>query len=704
MKRLLFTSMMFASLFQFAYAQNVQENGKLDIAKDTLQVKEVVVKASRPLSKLSDEGFVTDVKGSVLQKLGSAKDVLGLLPGILNNNGNIEVLGKGKPVFYLNGRIVRNMVEIDQLKSDQIDKIVVVTSPGARYGSSVNSVIKITTIGQLGDGFSFDNQTTFGYRDDFYGKENIALNYRLGGLDAFAICEYDENKIKTSSHHVQNSWLASHHQQVIDMDSKAKSQLYEGKWGFDYSFCKLHSLGAFYQVSYSPIRTPSTIHSSSYTDDMLEDSYDIAKEVRSRDLVHLIDGYYHGAFGKWTVEAVLDFMWKHTHENQDVMENMPEKQGQAFAIYDTGKAQLAAAEVHLSHPFLSGKLNFGAEYSKSTREESSENEQVVIDNKEDRIEESNMAIYLETIQHIGKSTIRLGGRYEHVNSSYYLNDAKNEECSHVYDKFFPSFSFSLPFGGAMLQLGYSKQCYRPLYSQLSGTVHYVNNYLYESGNPLLRTSYSDNISLNFKYQWLAVMASYKIVDDQIITSCTYWDDAKTIALLKKNNAPYKLSSLQVMASVAPGFIWGCYYPVLACGVVSQFYKVDYMDDVKHMNNPLAIVKFNNMLKLPHAYMLMASFNWRSEGNSENIKLKSTWQMNVSLSKDFGKNWNIKLVANDLFNTARNTRFQLFSGMCDVFSDKQSSMRYVECCVRYKLNVAKSKYLGKGTGNKERSRL
>lgn len=704
MKRLLFISMMLTVFFQFAPAQNVQEKDKLDIAKDTLQIKEVVVKASRPISKLNDEGFVTDVKGSILQKLGSAKDVLGMLPGVLNNNGNIEVFGKGTPVFYLNGRMVRNMVEIDQLKSDQIDKIVVVTSPGARYGSSVSSVIKITTVGQPGDGFSLDNQSTIGYREKFYGKEDLALNYRVGGLDAFAICEYDNDRIKTVSHHVQNSWLASHHQQVIKMNSTAKSQLLEGKWGFDYSFSKNHSLGAFYQVSYKPVKVPSAIQTNSYTDDLLGDSYDIDKRVRSRDLMHLVDGYYNGVFGKLRIEAVLDFMWKHTHETQDVTENTAENQMQDFAIHDAGKAKLAAGEVHLSHPFLSGKLNFGVEYSKSIREESSYNEQIIIDDEKDRIEESNMALYLETMQRIGKTTIRLGGRYEHVNSAYYQAGVKEKEGSHVYDKLFPTFSLSLPVGSAMLQLGYSKQCYRPLYSQLSGTIHYVNNYLYQSGNPLLRTSYSDNISLNFKYRWLAVMASYKIVDDQIITSCIYYDDAKTIALLKKDNAPYKLSNLQVMASVAPGFIWNCYYPVLACGIVSQFYKVDYLDGVKRMNAPLAIVKFNNMLKLPDAYMMMVNFNWRSDGNSENIKLKSTWQMNVSLSKDFSKHWNVKLVGNDLFNTASKSRFKLYSGMSDVYSEKQSCMRYVECCIRYKLNVAKSKYLGKGAGNKERSRL
>lgn len=150
----------------------------------------------------------------------------------------------------------------------------------------------------------------------------------------------------------------------------------------------------------------------------------------------------------------------------------------------------------------------------------------------------------------------------------------------------------------MVQLSYSKQCYRPLYSQLSNTVHYVNKYLYQSGNPYLQPSYSDNISLNLRYRWLALTANYKKVQNQIITSYTYYDDAKTIALLKKENSRNSLSNLQIMASFMPGFLWKCYYPVLACGIVSQFYKIDYRGNIKHVDNPLVVVKFNNILGCP----------------------------------------------------------------------------------------------------------
>ena len=64
-------------------ASNISRVGDQNFGKDTLQLWEVVVRATRPLAKLNSEGFVTEVKGTVLEKLGFAKDVMGMLPGVL---------------------------------------------------------------------------------------------------------------------------------------------------------------------------------------------------------------------------------------------------------------------------------------------------------------------------------------------------------------------------------------------------------------------------------------------------------------------------------------------------------------------------------------------------------------------------------------------------------------------------------------------
>lgn len=673
-----------------------------NFGKDTLQLREVVVRATRPLAKLNSEGFVTEVKGTVLEKLGFAKDVMGMLPGVLNNNGSIEVFGKGKPVFYINGHIVRNNIEVEQLKANQIDKITVITNPGSRYASTVGSIIKITTIKKVGDGFSFDNIATFGCRNYLYGKDNLDLNYRIDNLDVFGTLGFEKGKDTNSSKNVQNSWLSSHHQQNTTMKSTQHSKLIDGKWGFDFSSSPKLSFGAFYQVSYAPTKTNSSIMSSLYSDDVIESETSAYKDIKLRDLEHLLDGYCHGVWGKWNLEMTFDLMWKKTRENQNVIEQTGINQD--FGIKDVGHARLMAMELYASHPFLKGNFSFGVDFTNSSREENSKSDNSIMAGENNKIQELNMAYYVETMQHLGNVTLRIGGRYEHVNSEYFIGDRKNHEQSHVYDKFFPTASLSLPIGKTMVQLSYSKQCYRPLYSQLSNTVHYVNKYLYQSGNPYLQPSYSDNISLNLRYRWLALTANYKKVRNQIITSYTYYDDAKTIALLKKENSRNSLSNLQIMASFMPGFLWKCYYPVLACGVVSQFYKIDYRGNIKHVDNPLVVVKFNNIFKFHNNYMATVNYSWRSEGNSENIKMGSVGQINLSLAKDLSKKWNVKLSANDIFNTARKNTFTIFSGMNDVYIEKVATVRAVECIVRYKFNTVKAKYKGKGAGKKEMDRL
>lgn len=698
--RRLFIFLFYLSWTQIVLAQTGIANQ--NFGKDTLQLREVVVRATRPLAKLNSEGFVTEVKGTVLEKLGFAKDVMGMLPGVLNNNGSIEVFGKGKPVFYINGHIVRNNIEVEQLKANQIDKITVVTNPSSRYASTVGSIIKITTIKKVGDGFSFDNIATFGYRNYLYGKDNLDLNYRADKFVVFGTFGFEKGKDTNSSKNVQNSWLSSHHQQNTTMKSTQHSKLIDGKWGFDFSSSPKLSFGAFYQVSYAPTKTNSSIMSSLYSDDVIESETSAYKDVKLRDLEHLLDGYCHGVWGKWNLEMTFDLMWKKTHENQNVIEQTGINQN--FGIKDVGHARLMATELYASHPFLKGNFSFGVDFTNSSREENSESENSIMAGENNKIQELNMAYYVETMQHLGNVTFRIGGRYEHVNSEYFIGGRKNHEQSHVYDKFFPTASLSLPIGKTMVQLSYSKQCYRPLYSQLSNTVHYVNKYLYQSGNPYLQPSYSDNISLNLRYRWLALTANYKKVRNQIITSYTYYDDAKTIALLRKENSRNCLSNLQIMASFMPGFLWKCYYPVLACGVVSQFYKIDYRGNIKHVDNPLVVVKFNNILKFHNNYMATINYSWRSEGNSENIKMGSVGQINLSLAKDLSKKWNVKLSANDIFNTARKNTFTIFSGMNDVYIERAASVRAVEFIVRYKFNTVKTKYKGKGAGKKEMDRL
>ena len=103
-------------------------------------------------------------------------------------------------------------------------------------------------------------------------------------------------------------------------------------------------------------------------------------------------------------------------------------------------------------------------------------------------------------------------------------------------------------------------------------------------------------------------------------------------------------------------------------------------------------------------MINASLSWRSKGNSENIRAGQTFQLNIAVMKTISKHWDIKLSLNDIFNTAKENQFTIYSGIRNVFIARSNNLRGVECTVRYQFNIPKSKYKGKGAGNEEKKRL
>ena len=134
--------------------------GTIQLLPASYELEGVVVKGSRPMAKLRNDGLQVIVTGTYLSLAGTALDVLGKMPFVAKTGSTLEVLGKGTPIVYVNGRLVRDQSELDQLSSSDIKSVDVLTSPGARYSSSVNAVIRITTLVPVGEGFSFNDRTT----------------------------------------------------------------------------------------------------------------------------------------------------------------------------------------------------------------------------------------------------------------------------------------------------------------------------------------------------------------------------------------------------------------------------------------------------------------------------------------------------------------------------------------------------------------
>lgn len=663
------------------------------------QLNEIVVSAARNNTRLDSDGFITTISGTPLGEVGTVADLLGYIPGVLNNNGSVEVVGKGRPVIYINGRKLYNTAELEQLQSSRIKEVKVITNPGARYGSSVNAVIRITTVREYGDGFALDSRTVLGYRDYANVKEQLGLNYRTGGLDIFGFMEYADSRAKGTGVTSRNIWGKQHIANSLEMSERSHSRTVDGKAGFNYITPSGHSFGAFYQTVYTPVHENGTSESAYFINDILTDTGHILRRNSEKSREHLIDGYYSGNWGKWTADITFDFMWKRNRTKQDVVDS------ETMRFLDRNNGRMLAGELHLSREVLKGRLNLGAEFSDSDRKDIFDSEGSAIGDNDNRIREDNIGVYAELIRRFGPLSIQAGLRYEHIASDYYEYGKKIDGQSGRYDILLPSAVISFPVKKTMIQIGYSRKYYRPLYSQLSSTVYYYDKYTCETGNPMLKSTFSDNVSLNVRRGPFMLIANYKHQSGRIITACLDYPEKPDITLFKKENSPYPMHNLEVIASVSPGTVAKFYYPVFMAGIVAQFYKTDYQGRTVNMNNPMAIVRFNNIFMLPAGYRISADFSYRSEGDGENVRLwQPTWQINLAASKSFGRHWDIKLAVNDIFNTASKSGYTIYSGNHDISISRRVNTRGIELTAGYKFNTTKSKYKGKGAALDERERF
>ena len=697
---LLIFQMQTTQLLGQVHSQDIDKS----IIQDTITLREVVVKNSRPISQLKDDGIVTTIKGSILENLGSARDVLGYLPGVTNMNGSVEVFGKGAPMIYINGRKMRDGNELDQIRSDKIKEIKVINNPGSRYDASVNAVIRIYTERDAGEGFSLDAKTATGFHDYWYGKENIYGNYRTNGLDVFGMLEYDRSKAKASSSNIQEAWTKSYYMTDIALNQKNNSRLYQGQLGFDYTTAEMQSFGLYYKYSRTPSTVMSSLNSSTFLNDSVLENSIMQQYYGNKNYEHLVDGYYSGNIEKWTLDATFDLLWKNTRNDRTTVEDNTINVDRDIATYDKSSGRMIAAEVHLSHHLFKGNINLGMEFVDSKRSDDFKNPQELLVSSNNDINETTTAFYAELLQNFGKVSTRLGLRYEYVNSRYYDNGSKEDEQSRNYGRFFPSLLVTVPFKVSALQLSYSRKYKRPLYSQLNSTVYYENRYFYESGNPYLQPSFIDAISLVFKYRWLIAIANYNHIKDRIISLSAPYSEDESIMLMKKVNSPSDANEWQVMLQAQPTVFGRNYFPSLSVGLMGQFYKLDYCDRIKKFNNPIPTIRFNNIIRLPNNYMLTSNLSWRGKGESENISLGQTWQIDLAATKTFGKHWEVRAVLNDVFNTSGNTDFSIYSDNSLFYTNRDINARLVEFSIRYKLNISKSKYKGKGAGNTEKLRL
>ena len=705
-----------AKLINFSYVgyttvvQEISKNelGTIQLFPDAQLLGEVVVKAYLPKTQAKGDAMVTTVSGTVLEKAGTAENLLDKIPNVTAQDGAVTVFGRGTPEIYINGRKIRNQQELDQLSSDNIKSVEVVSNPGARYDASVKAVIRIFTKKVEGEGFGFNNRALIRHRDEYgwSAYDQLNLNYRKNGFDLSAMLLAGDYRNGTDQTFVIDTHLDKQWRQNLDLtDQKSESKNIETTLTLNYQFDENHSIGARYNYE----RVPEYLwianqFAQTYCEELLYEDLQSVITMNEPETHHRSNFYYNGRVKKWSIDFNADGLWSETKNTQvaqeDVMEGVNEEDRSVTTI-DTKRNELYAAKLVLSHPLAKGNLSFGAEYSHNKRNTTCLNLEGIIADDNAMIKEGATSAFVEYAKAFNKLQMQAGLRYEHVGFDYYDAGKFVDEQSKDYSNLFPSITFSFPIKDVQVQLGYASDINRPSYHQLRSSTIYVNRYMYDKGNPFLMPSITHNVTLAGSYKWMNMYVGYSHVKDDIINqTIAYSDDDPTIGLLTLQNTQ-AYDNLVAVFNINPTI--GFWTPQLSLAIQKQWYEGETPWGKTKFNKPIGSVTFRNNFKLPKGFLLDVNGSYTTKGYQKNIYLADDMiDMNASLSKSFLKDkLTLQLQAYNILNPKQVTT--VYSGI-RVLQNTQVMHRQVSLTVRYKFNTTRSKYKGTGAGESQKNRM
>lgn len=682
-----------------------QQAGIIRMTEDAQNLKEVVIKAHRPQYKMTSEGLMIHVQGTVLSKMGTAEDVLKHVPSVVKKKDGYEVFGKGTPIIYINGRKMQDISELDNIKSADIKSVEVIQNPGASYDASVNAVIKIKTIKMKGEGFSFDTRSLYWYNKQHNTTQQVNMNYRHDGLNLFATYKFsDYTWIQDATYeqtvHVDTLW-----KQHNNNEEKSRSESHRLIGGFSYDFNANHSIGARYTMVSQGYHRQNGFFDSEMTAD--GKFYDYIKtnglSVSKDSPSHQLNAYYNGTYGKTTIDLNTDLYFNTSRDYDYSQENSQEYDSRNIVSKNRVSNRMIASKLVVKSPLMGGSLTYGAEYINTHRDDDYEvNRTDLLDNSYSTLEEQTVSPFMQYSRLTPIGNITAGVRYEYVRFKYYDTGIYQPGQSRSFRNFFPTISYGTKIGKVMAQLSYTVKTKRPSYYQLSNNLSYMNRFTRQIGNPHLNNETNHTLELSGVWKFIQFMVNYKDSRNSIIYWAEQIPENEAITLVSHKNVK-SLKSMTAYISAAPKI--GIWSPQVNLGMQKPWFTLHTDVASYHLNRPIFMGNFNNAFSLPCGIMLSVDYRYQSKGNTMNVYLaKEQHVLDVTLSKSFLKDaLTLEVKGNDLFYRNIDANL-LYNQKMELLQVAKRGTRDITLTLRYKFNTARSKYKGTGAGNAELNRL
>jgi iron complex outermembrane recepter protein len=506
---------------------------------ETRELKEFVVKTSKPMVEVLADKTVFNVQSSLSATGTTGFELLRKAPGvIIDNSESIILEGKTGVLIYIDGKPsvltgqdLTNFLKT--LQASDIEAIEIITQPSSKYDAAGNAGILNIRL-KKDKRFGTNGTVALGTEYGINGRYNssISLNNRNRKTNFFA--NYSNRFGKT------RSFMDMYRQQngvVYDLKTVNVNDAlsHNVKTGVDVFINNKSTLGVILNGNFNNgntinnSRTPITRMSENAPNQVLVAQS--LSEYASRN-IYLNTNYRFADTLGHVLNMDADYGFydsKRLNDQPNTYYNGNETAKLFERIYQMNtptNISVLTFKADYEQNFLNGKLAIGFKLSHVKTDNTFNFFDVINGEKTINQDLSNKFVYSENInagyinynKTWGKLNFQGGLRIEHTVSDGNLTSTQVNKDSRVprnYVNLFPSggFTYALNANNA-LGLTYSRRIERPNYRSLNPFEWKTDELSYSKGNAFLKPQYSDDIKLSNTYKYtLTTSISYSYIQD-----------------------------------------------------------------------------------------------------------------------------------------------------------------------------------------------
>lgn len=621
----------------------------------------VTVNATKALVERKTDRTVVNVDALVSSAGTTALELLERAPGVtVDENGVVSLNGKAgvlvliddKPT-YLSGDALANYLR--SLPSSTLDKIELMPTPPARYDAAGTAgVINIRTKRSRTAGLNGSVSTALNHGKLFSTTNSLNLNYRRGDLSLFGAFSYvrangfsdldihrtyfDEQGA-ASSYFTQNSYIRRNH------------HAFSARVGADYTVNKRTAVGvalnALHRPSYYDINNTSRILNAQKA----EDSTTVA---HSHERIRWTNGganlnlKHDGRRPGRTVTADLDYIRYHSPSRQAYYNTTYRASGGAptsdlLTGHLPSTIDIYASKVDYSHTVQKGlTAEAGAKTSYIRTSNVADYRLTANGQTTPDYEKSNHFLYREqisagylTLNHEGtRLQVKAGLRAEHtLSKGHQLGNAVKRDSAfrNDYTSVFPTvfLSYKLDTTAAhQLNFSYGRRIERPYYQDLNPFVTPLDKFTVYAGNPFLRPSFTDEVSLAHTYKnKITTTLAYSRTKDAFMETIRL--DSNHYLSQPTNVGSSSILGLSVNAGLRPARWW-------TLNVFADVQNRRYEGELFRSRLDTSAVYFGtnigNQVKLGGDWSAEIGGTYRTGVVVGQVSLASLWQVNAGIQK------------------------------------------------------------------------